>query len=153
MENVKDPVTPKSTEEQNKEMLRYAIEEVWNKGNYSVLDNIISDDFIIHSLNPDQEIRGKEGVIQFFTMLRTAFPDIKFTVQDQVAEGNKVATQWIAEGTHLGNFESFPPTGNHFKVTAIDIDYIENGKFSSCWSNMDQLSMLQQLGIINPGEG
>jgi steroid delta-isomerase-like uncharacterized protein len=138
-----------SIEEQNKKLVRYAVEEVWNKGNYSVADEILSDDFVIHASNPDKEVHGPQGVRQFFTSLRTAFPDIRFTIIDQVAEGNKVVTHWIAEGTHQGIYEGIAPTGKHFKVTAIDIDYIKNGKFTECWTNMDELGMLKQLGVLN----
>jgi steroid delta-isomerase-like uncharacterized protein len=143
----KEEVT--SVEEQNKKLVRYAVEEVWNKGNYSVAHEILSDDFVIHASAPDKELHGMKGVRQFFTSLRTAFPDIRFTIIDQIAEGNKVVTHWIAEGTHQGSYEGIAPTGKHFRVTAIEIDYIKNGKFIECWTNMDELGMLQQLGILN----
>jgi predicted ester cyclase len=81
--------------------------------------------------------------------LRTAFPDIKFIIKDQFAEGDKVVTHFITQGTHQGNFQGVPPTGKSFKVSAIDIDYIKNGKVSDCWSNLDELSLLQQLGIVS----
>lgn len=135
--------------EQNKKLIRTAIEEVWNKRNFSVLDEIVSGGFVVRSLNPDNEVRGQEGIRQFYTALRNAFPDIKFTVKDQIAEGDKVVTQWVAEGTHQGSYNGIPPTGKHFKVSAIDIDYIRNGKVTECWTNMDELGLLQQLGILN----
>lgn len=122
-----------SIEEQNKKLVSYAVEEVWNKGNYSVADEILSDEFVIHASNPDKEVHGTKGVRQFFTSIRTAFPDIGFTIIDQVAEGNKVVTHWIAEGTHQGIYEGIAPTGKRFKVTAIDIKYIKNGKFTDSW--------------------
>src|SRR5215210_3079399 len=100
-----------SIEEQNKKLVRYAVEEVWNKGNYSIADEILSDDFVIHASNLDKEVHGTQGVRQFFTSLRTAFPDIQFTIIDQVAEGNKVVTHWITEGTHQGIYEGIAPTG------------------------------------------
>ena len=139
----------KSTEERNKNLIRMAAEEVYNKGNFSHIDEIVSSDFVIHSLNPNKEIHGPEGAKKFVISLRTAFPDIQFTIIDQFAEGNKVVTHFIAEGTHLGSFEGIPPTGKTFKVSAIDIDYIKNGKVSECWSNLDELSLLQQLGVLS----
>lgn len=141
-----------SIEEQNKKLVSYAVEEVWNKGNYSVADEILSDEFVIHASNPDKEVHGTKGVRQFFTSIRTAFPDIGFTIIDQVAEGNKVVTHWIAEGTHQGIYEGIAPTGKRFKVTAIDIKYIKNGKFTDSWINMDELGLLQQLGVLNNNE-
>jgi len=137
-----------SIEERNKNLIRQAAEEIYNKGNYSHIDEIVSSDFVIHSLNPNREIHGTEGAKNFAIALRTAFPDIKFTIQDQFAEGDKVVTHFIAEGTHHGTFEGIPPTGKTFKVSAIDIDYIKNGKISECWSNLDELGLLQQLGVL-----
>jgi steroid delta-isomerase-like uncharacterized protein len=139
----------KSMEERNKNLIRQATEEIYNKGNYTHIDEIVSSDFVIHSLNPNKEIHGPEGARNFVISLRTAFPDIKFTIKDQFAEGDKVVTHFIAEGTHQGSFEGIPPTGKSFKVSAIDIDYIKNGKVSECWSNLDELSLLQQLGVLS----
>jgi steroid delta-isomerase-like uncharacterized protein len=141
-----------SAEEKNKNLIKFAIEEVWNKGNYSVLDEIVSEDFVVRSLNPANEVRGMEGIRQFYDSLRNAFPDIKFTVKDQLTEGNKVATQWIAEGTHRGDFQGIPPTGKRFKVMATDIDIIKNGKIAECWASIDELGLLQQLGVLNNKE-
>lgn len=139
----------KSMEERNKNLIRQAAEEIYNKGNYAQIDEIVSSDFVIHSLNPMKEIYGRNGARNFAISLRTAFPDIKFTIKDQFAEGDKVVTHFIAEGTHQGSFEGIPPTGKSFKVSAIDIDYIKNGKVSECWSNLDELSLLQQLGVLS----
>ena len=139
----------KAMEERNKNLVRQAAEEIYNKGNYACIDEIVSNDFVIHSLNPKKEIHGREGARNFAIALRTAFPDIKFIIKDQFAEGDKVVTHFIAEGTHQGSFEGIPPTGKSFKVSAIDIDYIKNGKVSECWSNMDELSLLQQLGVLS----
>jgi steroid delta-isomerase-like uncharacterized protein len=145
---VKMPET-ESLEERNKNLVRQAAEEIYNKGNYALIDEIVSNDFVIHSLNPNKEIHGREGARKFVIALRTAFPDIKFIIKDQFAEGDKVVTHFMAEGTHQGNFQGIPPTGKSFKVSAIDIDYIKSGKVSDCWSNLDELSLLQQLGIVS----
>ena len=138
----------KSIEERNKNLVRKAIEEIYNQGNYAHIDEIVLNDFVIHSLNPNREIHGPEGARNFVIALRTAFPDIRFIIKDQFAEGDKVVTHLIAEGTHHGNFQGIPPTGKSFMVSAIDIDYIKNGKVSECWSNLDELSLLQQLGVV-----
>ena len=138
----------KFIEERNKNLIRSASEEIYNKGNYSHIDEFVSSDFVIHSLNPKKEIHGPEGAKNFATSLRTAFPDMQYTIVDQFAEGDKVVTRFIAEGTHKGNFEGIPPTGKSFKVSGIDIDYFKDGKVTECWSNFDELSLLQQLGVL-----
>jgi len=139
----------KFIEDRNKNLIRQIAEEIYNKGNYSHIDEFVSSDFVIHSLNPNKEIHGPEGAKKFAFSLRTAFPDIQYTIIDQFAEGNKVVTRFIAQGTHQGSFEGIPPTGKSFKVSGIDIDYIQNGKVSECWSNLDELSLLQQLGVLS----
>ena len=135
--------------EKNKEFLRKAVEEVWNKGNFDNMKEMVSDDFVIHF--PGEEIRGLENIKTFYTELRKAFPDIRFTIVDQIAEENKVVTRWTAAGTHKGEFKGIPPTGQKVKISAIDIDRISDGKFVECWSNMDELGLKQQLGVI-PGK-
>jgi steroid delta-isomerase-like uncharacterized protein len=149
MEHAEKMQETKSVEERNKNLIRQAAEEIYNKGNYTLIDEIVSSDFVIHSLNPNKEIHGREGARNFATSLRPAFPDIKFNIKDQFAEGNKVVTHFIAEGTHQGTFEGIPPTGKSFEVSAIDIDYVKNGKISECWSNLDELGLLQQLGVLS----
>ena len=139
----------KSIQERNKNLIRRAVEEIYNRGNYAHMNEMVSGDFVIHSLNPEKEIHGPDAARNFIVALRTAFPDLKFTIKDQFAEGDKVATHFIAEGTHLGSFEGLAPTGRSFKVSSIDIDYIKNGKVSECWSNFDELSLLQQLGALS----
>ena len=148
-EKAMNPVEAMSIEERNKNLIRRSTEEIYNKGNYADIDKVVSSGFIIHSLNPEREIRGAEGAKNFVRALRTAFPDLKFTITDQFAEGEKVVTHYIVEGTHKGLFEGIPPTGKSFKVSAIDIDYITNGKVSECWSNLDELSLLRQLGVLS----
>ena len=132
--------------EQNKELLRKAVEEVWNKGNFDNMKEMVSDDFVIHF--PREKLCGVEDIKQFYTALRKAFPDIHFTIIDQVAEEGKVVTHWSATGTHKGEFKGIPATGKKVTFTAMDIDKISDGKFTECWTNMDELGLMQQLGVI-----
>jgi len=134
--------------EKNKELLRKAVEEVWNKGNFDNMKEMVSDDFVIHFSRPGEELRGPENVKQFYSSLRDAFPDLHFEILNQVAEGDKVVTHWTASGTHKGEFKGIPPTGNKVTFTAMDIDRIVDGKAVECWSNVDELSLMQQLGVI-----
>lgn len=134
--------------EQNKNLVRRAVEEIWNQGNYDTIEEFVSHDFVAHSSAPDEETHGPEGAKQFFTQLRKAFPDIYFTIEDQIAEEDRVVTHWTARGTHKGEFKGIPPMGKQVKLTAIDIDRIVNGKVVECWTNIDELGLLQQLGVI-----
>ena len=139
-----------SVAERNKDLVRRAVKEIWNDGNYDDLDEFITRDFTIHFADPDEQIRGIEGVKQFYTELRQAFPDIHFTIDSQIAEADKVVTQWTARGTHKGIFRGIQPTGRKFSLSSIDIDRLVDGKVVECWPSMDELGLLRQLGVV-PG--
>jgi steroid delta-isomerase-like uncharacterized protein len=134
--------------EQNKQLVRRAIEEVWNQGNYAVVDELTASDIVVHASLPDHEIHGPRGIKQFYAALRDGFPDLHFTIEDQIAEGDRVVTRWTARGTHTGTFKGIPPTGKQGVVSGIDIDRIANGKVVECWPNADELGLLQQLGVL-----
>jgi steroid delta-isomerase-like uncharacterized protein len=142
-------ITQDNQAEQNKELIRRAVEQIYNGANYSTLDQFVADDFVVH-VSKDEKVYGREGVEQFYTELRRAFPDLFFTIQDQIAEGDRVVTSWKAEGTHSGAFKGIPPTGKRVTLSAVDIDKIVNGKVVECWTKMDELGLLNQLGAIPP---
>ena len=139
-----------SVAERNKDLVRRAVKEIWNDGNYDDLEEFITRDFTIHFADPGEQIRGIEGVKQFYVELRQAFPDIHFTIDSQIAEADKVVTQWTARGTHKGVFRGIQPTGRKFSMTSIDIDRFVDGKVVECWPSMDELGLLRQLGVV-PG--
>ena len=95
--------------EQNKALERRAIEEVWNGGNFAVVDELVASDYVGHASTPADETQGPEGIKLFFVTLRQAFPDIHFTIEDQVAEGDRVVTRWTALATHTGVLNGIPP--------------------------------------------
>jgi steroid delta-isomerase-like uncharacterized protein len=132
--------------EQNKTLMRRAVEEVWNQGNVDLLEELVASDFIIHA--PQAEIHGREGAKQYLAMLREAFPDIHFTIEDQFADGDRVMTRWIAHGTPKGAFQGIPPTNKQVRLAGTDIDRIANGKVVECWTSTDDVGLLQQLGAI-----
>ena len=132
----------------NKDLVRRAVKEIWNDGNYDDLEEFITRDFTIHFADPDEQVHGIDGVKQFYTELRQAFPDIHFTIDSQIAEADKVVTQWTARGTHKGVFRGIQPTGRQFRMTSIDIDRFVDGKVVECWPSMDELGLLRQLGVV-----
>ncbi len=132
--------------EQNKALVRRVIEEVYNQGNLAAADELAASDLVIHL--PSQAIHGREGAKQYVATLRSGFPDIHFTIEEQLAEGDRVMTRWTAHGTHLGEFQGIPPTGKRVRVTGTEVDRIANGKTVECWSNVDELGMMQQLGVV-----
>ena len=135
--------------EENKAIHRRLFEEVLNQGKLDVIDEIIADDYIYH-IPGSPDIHGPEGLKQYVSMGRTSFPDIKFTVDDQIAEGDKVVTRFTVTGTHKGEFMGIPPTGVQTTWTGIVIARVADGKFVEAWVNSDALGMLQQLGAVPP---
>ena len=135
--------------EANKAIIRRLFEEAFGKGNLAVLDEIIAAEQVnggpgaLPGMPP-----GPEGNKMLITGYRNAFPDIHFTIDEQVAEGNTVATRWTAHGTHNGELAGLPPTGKTATVVGMGIDRVENGKIVESWGLFDQFGMLQQLGVI-----
>ena len=134
--------------EHNKLIKRRLVEEAWSRGEFAVVDEVIAGDYLGHAANAAEETRGPEGYKRFWATLRAAFPDIVFTVEDQIAEGDRVVTRWIACGTHSGEFRGIPPTGKQGRVTGITIARVCDGIVAECWTNADDLGLLQQLGVI-----
>ena len=139
--------------EQNKALVR-RLEEVFNRGNMSMVDELFAPDFVEHEELPPGIPPGREAVKQLTTMFRSAFPDFKATIDDIVAEGDKVVIRQTWSGTHKGEFMGVPPTGKSVSFGVIDIIRIAGGKFVEHWGQMDMMGMMQQLGAIpTPGQG
>ena len=137
--------------EDNKAAIRRGIEEVWNQKNVAIVDEIAAPDYVSHS--PTMTTHGLEQYKQLVMMYFAAFPDLHLTIEDEIAEGDKVVTRVTARGTHQGSFMGIPPTGKHAVVTGIVIDRFANGKTVEAWTNLDDLGLLQQLGVIPvPGQ-
>ena len=132
--------------EDNKALERRVFEEVLNKGNLALVDELFSPDNVVHtSTGP---VHGSEGFKQFVNMYLSAFPDLQFTIEDMVAEGDKVVTRYTARGTHRGDLQGIPPTGKPATVTGIVISRYEGGKSVEGWLEFDALGMMQQLGVV-----
>ena len=138
--------------EENRALSRRGIEEAWNKGNLSIIDEVIVPDIVIHDLgNPAGEIRGREAVKAQRVLFRTAFPDLHLTIEDTIAERDKVMVRFTARGTHRGELLGMVPTGKQVVVSGIAIDRYADGKVVEGWGYFDRLGLLQQLGMILQG--
>jgi steroid delta-isomerase-like uncharacterized protein len=134
----------------NKAAIRRIIEE-GNKGNMAAVDEIIADNYVYHSNMG--EYKGREGLKRAFTMLYAAFPDMQATIEDMIAEGDKVAWRSTLRGTHGGEFMNIAPTGKKISIAVSGFARFDGGKEVEAWGNMDMLSLYQQLGITPPGPG
>lgn len=134
--------------EENKAITRRFLEEIFTGGNLELVDELFAPSFVLHDPSVPQEVRGIEALKQYITMYRTAYPDTRFTVEDQIAEGDRVVTRWTGQGTHQGELMGIPPTGKRVTVTGIELDRISGGKIEESWVNYDALGMMQQLGVV-----
>ena len=132
---------------ENKTTVRRVVDEVQSGGNIDAIDELCSPEFVNHSA-PPRVPSNCEGVKQLTAMFRQAFPDSYLTVEDMVAEGDKVATRKTFHGTHQGEFMGIPPTGQQVSIGLIDIVRIADGQVVEHWSMGDNLGMMQQLGVI-----
>lgn len=129
--------------EENKALARRSWELLEN---LDLMEEVYAADLVWHE--PDQEIQGLEEARQFVTMYKTAFPDLRATVEDVIAEGEKVVTRVTVRGTHQGEIAEFgAPTGKRVEIEDITIHRIEDGKIVEEWERYDNLSVMQQLGL------
>ena len=135
--------------EQNKAVARRMVEELFNHdGNLAAADELFSSEYVGHVAGLE-DLHGAEAVKHFAATERQAIPDLKNTIEDQVAEGDKVVTRYRTQGTHTGEREAFgPPTHNRIDITGMLIDRVAGGKIAQSWIVYDALGMMQQLGFI-----
>ena len=133
--------------DQNKATARRLLDEVWNKGNLKVLDESVAADAAHH--DPNTPIApGPEGMKQVASLYRGAIPDLRFEVQQEIAEGDYVVQRVIASGTQRGDLPGVPATGKYSKIEGVVITRFKDGKVAEDWSLFDQIGMLQQLGVV-----
>ena len=140
-----------SVEDENKAIARRFVDEVLNNKNLAAVDELVPEDFVELDPLPGQE-QGREGLKQILAMLFAAFPDLHWTTEEEAAEGDKHWSRFTWRGTHRGDFMGIPPTGNQVVVNGVVIDRIVEGKMVDSRILMNELSLMQQLGVIPPPE-
>ncbi len=140
--------------DKNKELVREMIEVMFNQGNVGGGDEFLSPDFIENEELPPGVPAGREGVKLLTGMLHAAFPDFEATIEDLIAEDDRVVFRMTWTGTHEGEFMGIPPTGNRVSFGVFDIVRIADGMIVEHWGLMDNMALMQQLGVMPaPGEG
>jgi steroid delta-isomerase-like uncharacterized protein len=133
--------------EDNKALARSSWEEIVNKQNPQAIEEVYAPNFVWHE--PDQDIQGYEQARQFVSAFFKGFPDINISVEDVIAEGDKAVTRYTIRGTHQGETEEFgPPTEKQMELKGITIHRFEGGKIVEEWERYDNLSVMQQLGLV-----
>ncbi|SRR5712691_3136080 len=136
--------------EDNKAIVRRFFMEFLGQGNMAVADELLDPNLIAHDSGAVMIplLSGREGVKQFFTDLRVKLPDLQISVDDLLAEGDKVVARWTVHGTNLGPFGAMPATGKQMTVTGIGIYHLASGKIVEYWAELDMLGTMNQLGVI-----
>lgn len=148
--------------ERNKAVARRLYEELWGKGDLSVIDECVARDYVNHQASVDPhlspsvsavDICGAETFKALVRAWRLGFPDVQTRVEDQIAEGDKVVTRWISRGTQTGRWREIAATGREMVVEGISIDRIVDGRVVETWTNWDLLGLLEQLGAMRAASG
>ena len=132
--------------EENKAVVRRWV-DAFNEGDLEAVDELLTDSYVRHDPN-SPEVRGPEEEKRLIAMYRAAFPDLHFTVEDMVAEDDRVATRVGISATHEGELLGIPPTQRRLSFTAMELYRLAEGRIDEQWVNVDTLGMMQQLGAI-----
>lgn len=131
-----------------KALARRFLDEAFNGGNLDVVDELVAPEFVNHDSAMPEPLVGIDAAKASITGYRDAFPDLRLTIEEMIAEGDLVTTRWTARGTHRGDLMGITATGKQATVTGITIDRIQDGRFVESWTNWDTLGLLQQLGAV-----
>ncbi len=134
---------------QTESLISRLFAEVFNQGNLAIVDELLSPDYFTHTAFGGAS-SGPGGLKWLIVMFRTAFPDLHCTVEGEIREGDQFAAHWTLLGTHRGLFMGNPPTGRQVEVQGMIFGRIENGRIVEDWTLIDQIGILQQLGLVPP---
>ena len=131
-----------------KALLHRITEEIWNQGNVGLVDELIAEEFVDHVDLPGLEGSGRERYRASVEMMRRAFPDFRNPIDFAVAEGDLVVSCGRMTGTHSGDLMGLPPTGRQIDLPTIGILRFANGRAIERWGISDNMTMMQQLGVM-----
>lgn len=133
-------------------LIRRIFDEAFNQGNLAVVDELLSPDHFTHTAFGGVP-HGPGGLKWLISMFRTAFPDLHCTIEDEIRVADRFAVHWTMRGTHKGLFLGNPPTGRLVEVQGLIFARTANGRIVEDWTLVDQMGILQQLGIVPPPKG
>ena len=119
-----------SSAQENKAVSRRVAEEIFNEGNLDLADELYAPDYVLHDPSLPEDLHGPEGLKQYTAMNLGAFPDVRVSVEDQIAEGDMVVTRWTATGTHTGELLGIPPTGRRIEISGMTINRFSGSRIA-----------------------
>lgn len=145
--------TTDQTEAENIEVVREFHQRVLTEKDLNAAEELVAEDYVEHNpALPGGELAGRDNLVEFWTDLFGAFPDLWIKEEDAFAEGATVVTRHVGRGTHEGAFKDLDPTGNEFEIDGIDVYVVDDGQIVESWISLDMFGLMQQLGVI-PIEG
>jgi len=131
--------------ERNIEVVRNWIDQAWSRGNLAVADDLLAEEFVLHDPVAGREVVGRDAERALIAGLRQAIPDLAFTIDDLVVDGDNVTIRWIAEGTHGGELLGFAGTGRALAIRGVDMYRLEEGRITESWTFWDLPGMLRAV--------
>jgi steroid delta-isomerase-like uncharacterized protein len=141
-------MSPQTQPDDNKQISQRFIDECWNQGKMDVLAQLLTEECRYHDPVFPSLTGGAQNIRTHLETCRKAFPDLKFTIDDTIAERNEVVNHWTVTGTHKGDFLGMPPTNRKATVSGISISRIEGSRIAEMWASWNLMSLMQQLGIV-----
>ena len=141
-----------AVEQQNKDMMQASF-QAWNERRSEYFLQITTPDYAYYSPSSNPTPMSREDAIELMRTFHQAFPDVIWKIEDMVAEGDRLTTRFVGNGTHTGELMGIPATGNAIKVSGIIISRIENGKIAEEWEEMDNMGLMDQLGMTLAPKG
>ena len=135
------------SEQNNEAVVRRFVGEVINDGDYAVLPELVSSDYVYRS--PGQELRGHKALEALFNAYRSGLPDLKVTIDDLIESANKVVISITLTGAHTGDLMGIPATGRQLAVQGMVLTRFEDGRIAEEWEILDMLGLFQQLGVVS----
>jgi steroid delta-isomerase-like uncharacterized protein len=137
------------SKQDNKQVVRRLIEEGWNQGKTNVVSELLANNCRFHDEVFPHLTSGADNLRRHIESCRVGFPDLKFSIDDTIAERDEVVVHWTARGTHKGSFLGMPATNKKAAVTGTSIYRLDGSKITESWANWNLMSMMEQLGIRN----
>ena len=144
------PASAAATEE-NKAIVRRLTEEFYNQGNVESAEHFFADTYAHHD-PASPHVRDRDGLKQVLRAFLAGCPDLHITIDQLLAEGDMVTKRWTYHATHTGDLSGLPPTGNPITMSGLELFRLDGGKIVECWLAYDNLSLMQQLGVIPAAE-
>lgn len=132
----------------SKSIARAQLDRIWNLGEEEAIEELYTDGCVLHDPMMPVAVEGRGAIRSLVQAYRTAFPNLAFSVEDQIAEEDRVVTRWTARGTHLRTLLGIPATGRQVEVTGASISRIEQGRIAETWVHWDRSSLFKQLGLL-----